>query len=294
MANNSLIADLREAVDKELALQQKNGRRNSTMNLREGRRMSQNSTGNSVYKFEKFTGSPPEEGTKVEVSIGGESVSGRISGKDERGFFLDLMKDFGEVITEAKLTSDPLFLLKMQSSYLASVDSSQDGVKIALALLNELPPSPVAAIDKWNEHIDGLNEQQISAVRRIKERSNVFVWGPPGTGKTTTVGALVASAANSGLRVLVVSNTNTALDTAIQAAMPRVLGNITARDGGVLRIGTILKPELRDGWGDLIDFEKVLGRVTEEIRTQLQKEAEKQSEIITRGQALGEIKKNGS
>ena len=291
MAENSLIADLREAVDKELALQQKSGRRNSTMNLRDGRRVSQNSLGNSVYKFEIFTGTPPEEGTKVEVSIGGESVTGRISGKDERGFFLELMKDFGEVITEAKLTSDPLFLLKMQSSYLASLDSSQDGVKTALALLNEVSPSPVAALVKWNEDIGGLNEQQISAVRRIKDQSNVFVWGPPGTGKTTTVGALVASAANSGLRVLVVSNTNTALDTAIQAAMPRVMPDITARDGGVLRIGPILKPELRDAWGDVIDFEKVLGRVTEEIRTQLKKEAEKQSEIITRGRALSEIKK---
>lgn len=291
MAENSLIADLREAVDKELALQQKSGRRNSTMNLRDGRRVAQNSSGNSVYKFEIFTGTPPEEGTKVEVSIGGESVTGRISGKDERGFFLELMKDFGEVITEAKLTSDPLFLLKMQSSYLASLDSSQVGVKTALALLNEVSPSPVAALVKWNEDIGGLNEQQISAVRRIKDQSNVFVWGPPGTGKTTTVGALVASAANSGLRVLVVSNTNTALDTAIQAAMPRVMPDITARDGGVLRIGPILKPELRDAWGDVIDFEKVLGRVTEEIRTQLQKEAEKQSEIITRGRALSEIKK---
>ena len=78
MAENSLISDLREAVDKELAIKQKNGRRNSTMNLRDGRRVSQNSSGNSVYKFEIFTGTPPEEGTKVEVSIGGESVTGRI------------------------------------------------------------------------------------------------------------------------------------------------------------------------------------------------------------------------
>jgi hypothetical protein len=291
MAEHSLIADLREAVDKELALQQKSGRRNSTMTLRYGNRLSQNVSGNSVYRFEKFTGTPPEEGTKVEVSIGGESVTGRISGKDERGFYLEIMKDFGEVITEAKLTADPLFLLKMQSTYLGTLDASQESVKTALSLLDESLPSPNIASENWVENLEGLNEQQIYAVQAIRNQSNVFIWGPPGTGKTTTVGALVASAANSGLRVLVVSNTNTALDTAIQAAMPRVLSKILGSDGGVLRIGTILKPELKDAWGDAIDFEKVLGRISEEIRTKLQIENETQSEILMRGRALSEIKK---
>jgi superfamily I DNA and/or RNA helicase len=291
MAENSLIADLREAVDKELALQQKSGRRNSIMTLRDGNRVSQNASGSSVYRFENFTGTPPEEGTKVEVSVGGESVTGRISGKDDRGFYLELMKDFGEAITEAKLTSDPLFLLKMQSSYLGTLDVSQESVKTALALLDESLSSPKIGFENWIENLEGLNEQQSHAVQAIRNQSNVFIWGPPGTGKTTTVGALVASAANSGLRVLVVSNTNTALDTAIQAAMPRVLPRILGNEGGVLRIGTILKQELKDAWGDAIDFEKVLGRVSEEIRIKLQKENETQSEILNRGRALSEIKK---
>ncbi len=291
MAENSLIADLREAVERELSIQQQKGRRNSTMNLRDGRKVFENSMGSCIYRFEIFTGTPPEEGTKVEVSIEGESLTGRISGKDERGFFLELNKDFGEVIGTAKLTSDPLFLLKMQSSYLSTLSSTQENVKPVLALLNEGTATQVIALEKWNENVDGLNQQQIAAVRAIKDQTNVFIWGPPGTGKTTTVGALVATAANSGLRVLVVSNTNTALDTAIQSSMPRLLPELIGHEGAILRVGAILKPELQDAWGEVIDFEKVLGRVSEKLREQLQKESGNQSEILVRGRALNEIKK---
>lgn len=57
-----------------------------------------------------------------------------------------------------------------------------------------------------------LNEAQARAVRSGLEGQVSFLWGPPGTGKTTTLAVLLHESLQRGRRVLVVSNTNTALD----------------------------------------------------------------------------------
>jgi hypothetical protein len=82
-----------------------------------------------------------------------------------------------------------------------------------------------------------------------------WIWGPPGTGKTTTVAAIVRALITDGLRVLVVSNTNTALDTAL-ARFLAVQGG-QSRPGGVVRIGSPVHEQLSQyrPWPVLLDEE---------------------------------------
>jgi hypothetical protein len=70
----------------------------------------------------------------------------------------------------------------------------------------------------------GLNAEQQQALQASATRLRTYLWGPPGTGKTTTVAALVQQLVESGLSVLLVSNTNTAVDTAVERLLPRVAG----------------------------------------------------------------------
>ncbi|MDQ2777030.1 MAG: AAA family ATPase [Acidobacteriota bacterium] len=51
-----------------------------------------------------------------------------------------------------------------------------------------------------------------------------YLWGPPGTGKTTTLGYLVAEylQARKASRILLVSSTNVASDTALLSVDERV------------------------------------------------------------------------
>lgn len=67
-----------------------------------------------------------------------------------------------------------------------------------------------------------------------------IIWGPPGTGKTTTIGKQIASIVGStDERVLIVSTTNKATDE-VAVCVGKSLtdeGSITANDGRVLRIG---------------------------------------------------------
>jgi molybdopterin-guanine dinucleotide biosynthesis protein len=61
----------------------------------------------------------------------------------------------------------------------------------------------------------GLNDSQLQAVQLCSDSTLVFVWGPPGTGKTTTLGHIVTELLNQGQRLLVTSTTNAAVDQAL-------------------------------------------------------------------------------
>ena len=87
-----------------------------------------------------------------------------------------------------------------------------------------------------NEHA-GLNESQLRAVQLCCDSSLAFVWGPPGTGKTTTLGHIVTELLSHGQRILVTSTTNAAVDQALAqlAALPDAREALSS--GQVVRIG---------------------------------------------------------
>jgi hypothetical protein len=62
----------------------------------------------------------------------------------------------------------------------------------------------------------GLNSSQKKAVELCCRSDLAFVWGPPGTGKTRTLGHIAAELLHQGLRVLVTSTTNAAVDQALE------------------------------------------------------------------------------
>ncbi len=71
---------------------------------------------------------------------------------------------------------------------------------------------------------DGLrNEAQCDAIEKSLKNRVTFVWGPPGTGKTATLGFIIANYLLSGMRVLFASNTNRAVDVGLISAIDALL-----------------------------------------------------------------------
>ncbi len=68
-----------------------------------------------------------------------------------------------------------------------------------------------------------------------------LLWGPPRTGKTTTLGAAVAEWMKAKKRVLVVSTSNAAVDVAVKSILKRTP---QPRRKDVLRLGTTLDKEV--------------------------------------------------
>ena len=89
-----------------------------------------------------------------------------------------------------------------------------------------------------------LREAQKRAVSACCSAGLQLVWGPPGTGKTFVIAAAISHLVASGQRVLLVSNNNIAVDTALYEALSILR---TTGEGQAIRIGNICLPALASG-----------------------------------------------
>ena len=84
--------------------------------------------------------------------------------------------------------------------------------------------------------VDALNPEQRAAVASSLSRNITYVWGPPGTGKTRTIGEIGSAVVEADWSTLLVSHTNTAVDQAllhIASSVPAAL----VEDGRIIRVG---------------------------------------------------------
>ncbi|MGM9513499.1 DEAD/DEAH box helicase [Roseateles sp. DB2] len=95
-----------------------------------------------------------------------------------------------------------------------------------------------------------LREAQRRALQTLVQHRCAYLWGPPGTGKTTTLGVLLAEYLDSrpGARILLVSSTNQAVDQALIAVDKALLkGRREPLRGTLQRLGTRFDPAAYDG-----------------------------------------------
>lgn len=144
---------------------------------------------------------------------------------------------------EYRLSLSPWFLferLQEQLEFLRSAASPRQ-IEAGLQSLGLRPAQAEAAVSAPNQ---SLNEGQNSAVQVSLAHSASRIWGPPGTGKTTTLAVLVSALVESGERVLLTSNTHAALDQVLHGLLARPELRELIAEGKVLRLGRCL-PEHR-------------------------------------------------
>lgn len=98
-----------------------------------------------------------------------------------------------------------------------------------------------------------------------------LVWGPPGTGKTHVIATSISHLVRSGRRVLLVSNTNIAVDTALEQAL-RLLD--PSGPGAAVRVGNVLLPDLQ------ADDRVRLDRLVQARQAQAQHEVDRLAEQL--------------
>jgi hypothetical protein len=134
----------------------------------------------------------------------------------------------------AVLRCDLSWLLSAQSRRLNELADGGPGFDPAAALAAVTPTAgsdrPISDGRRWGT----LNDAQSLAVDSGLRDGTTWLWGPPGTGKTTTLSVLVQELNRRGLRTLLTAPTNTAVDIVLLAALQRM--GVTAL-GSVVRVG---------------------------------------------------------
>ena len=105
-----------------------------------------------------------------------------------------------------------------------------------------------AEVREWDSGValadtGGLNPSQTAAVKKGLSQRALFVWGPPGTGKTRTLAALTSNLLKGGKRVLLAAMSNAALDNLLDAVAVRLGDRV--RDIGIARLGKHMDDRVR-------------------------------------------------
>ena len=67
-----------------------------------------------------------------------------------------------------------------------------------------------------------FNPSQQQAIKLAMSEPILYIWGPPGTGKTASIGRMVAEYLRQGKKVLMVSNTNRAVDVSLLSVLQSI------------------------------------------------------------------------
>lgn len=155
----------------------------------------------------------------------------------------------GPTVVRAYLHTDPSFLLtKLRDRLQSLTDNDGPGWGLAGKLLNSMGRLPDSTLIANLAAIAGpaLNGYQAQAIAHVLTNEISFVWGPPGTGKTTTLGRLVATLALDGGSVLVVAHSNAAVDAAALSAGKLLRDSMLYDEGRILRVGVSRTPQMND------------------------------------------------
>jgi len=160
---------------------------------------------------------------------------------------------------EPRLVVHPEFLYERLSAALADILQLEPArLHLAFTAFGVTPPQ--CRVNRLLLRHDGLNLSQGIALGNAMKSSCAFIWGPPGTGKTTTLARILLELLEQGHRILVTSHTNAAVDQVLEALRRTPEGSRWLEGGRTVRMGS---PEA--AWEDLTPWRLAERRAAEDL-----------------------------
>lgn len=254
-----------EALNATIDEIKRNGGGHKRYELEKGERLEGSEDG-QIYRF-PFSGEAELfEEAQIELQVAGRRVKGSIVSIAAGRLVLALQADIGDAVPKATLIIDATALLAALASKIEHVKSGQINLNrtIADCVAGRLSVMPEAEPYHAAPPAD-LNAGQQFAFTRASQTSITWIWGPPGCGKTKTLGAIVKAAFECGRRILVCSNTNKAVDQVI-LSICQALGvdHPAMQEGRTIRLGRIADNKLND-YSAYVTLDGIVERQSEKL-----------------------------
>jgi hypothetical protein len=209
-----------------------------------------------AYRFLVDVDYTLHEETRVQLRVKRDDYDGVVLSFEPNTLIVAIAEHIGTRVPEAAVSVDLTYLLKALRDRLDELHSA-DGMEKATRILRSRgveSPAPATAPMATPAR---LNAGQRRAVQTVCEQPFAFIWGPPGTGKTTTLGATVSVLLQQGYRVLVTAHSNRALDVAAESVYENTHG-LELNDGDLFRVGYAVN--MRSDVYEAVGAERVIAR----------------------------------
>ena len=282
---NELISEFQSALQDEIN-KLKEGNSGKEFEIYNGIRIN-SSSGLSVYRFPRNLIDEPtiwlRDRTPLTITIDEETIAGILVSSDREGINIGLEIDKGDVVDEASVQNTAFTLLEDLVSKLDRIRSGEISFNFdgSMKLFGFHQPTKLskAISSEGYENGDHLpNTEQKIAILTALSQEVTYIWGPPGTGKTKTLATILNLLIKAGQSVLLVANTNAAVDEILKKFVGNKENASIIEAGKIIRLGvSTVQDESFDGLlvEKIVEKQIVeMARRTKELQAQIDSERE--------------------
>ena len=225
------------------------------------------------YKFEIGYAPTLPADTPCKLIIGTHQYDVTVISFEEKSLIVSSDIPLPETIGKARLENGTTVLMERLIQCIE--DNADKKHRLWDKMFHDLESNEQNLSDIVN--IQGNNENQNRALNASISNDVTYIWGPPGTGKTTIIGQIIDEFITKESSVLIASHTNTAVDGAINKVYKTYIENCEDNKD--------IAPILRYGNSKNLIYDEVKLNYQVEIR---------EKDLIKKEEELKDIKKKNS